>query len=50
MTGSYLDWGVVHISLANLIVIAIMVVVFLSAVLIPFHGPGPRHDDDGNGS
>ena len=45
MSGIYLDWGVVHISLANLVVIGIMLVVFLAAVLVPFHGPGARHDD-----
>ncbi len=50
MSGSYLDWGVVHISVANLVVIAIMVVVFLLAVLVPFHGPGSRRDDHKAGS
>ena len=34
--GTYLDWGVVHISLANLLVIVLMVVVFFAALLIPF--------------
>jgi hypothetical protein len=34
--GTYLDWGVVHISLANLLVILLMVVVFFAALLIPF--------------
>ena len=45
MAGSYLDWGVVHISMANLIVIATMAAVFLLAVTVPFRGPGHRHDD-----
>lgn len=45
MNGSYVDWGVVHISLANLVVIAVMVAVFLAAVLVPFHAPG---EDDGD--
>ena len=40
--GTYLDWGVVHISLANLIVIVLMVVVFVAALLIPF----PRGEDE----
>ena len=46
--GTYLDWGVVHISLANLLIIVLMVVVFVAALLIPFPrgeeeppGPGP---------
>ncbi|GAB3050033.1 hypothetical protein GCM10027053_06260 [Intrasporangium mesophilum] len=34
--GTYLDWGVVHISLANLLVIVLMVLVFFAALLIPF--------------
>ena len=34
--GTYLDWGVVHISLANLLVIVLMVVVFFAALLLPF--------------
>jgi hypothetical protein len=38
----FLHWGVVQISLANLIVIVLMLVVFAAAVLVPFpHG----HDD-----
>jgi uncharacterized membrane protein len=48
MNGSYLDWGVVQISMANLVVIAIMVVVFLLSVIVPFHGPrssGRDHED-----
>ena len=40
--GTYLDWGVVHISLANVLVIALMVVVFVAALLIPF--PKPRSE------
>lgn len=45
MNGSYLDWGVVQISMANLVVITVMVAAFLLAVLVPFHGPGSRRDD-----
>ncbi len=48
MNGMYLDWGVVHISMANLAVIAAMVVVFVLAVLVPFHGSGSRSDDPGD--
>jgi len=34
--GYYLNWGFIHISLANLIVIALMVVVFVVALIAPF--------------
>jgi hypothetical protein len=34
------DWGVVQISVANLVVIGLMVAIFVAAVLIPF--PGER--------
>ncbi len=38
----FLHWGVVQISLANLVVIVLMLVVFALAILAPFpHG----HDD-----
>jgi hypothetical protein len=32
----YIHWGVVQISLANAIVIALMIVVFIAAILVPF--------------
>jgi hypothetical protein len=39
--GRYLTWGVIQISVTNLLIIAAMVVVFLLAILAPFPG---RHD------
>jgi hypothetical protein len=46
----FIHWGVVQLSLANLIVIALMLVVFALAVLIPFpHGhedTEPKGSDD----
>jgi hypothetical protein len=48
MNGVYLDWGVVHISLTNLLIVALMVVAFALAVLVPFRAPGD--DDDGESS
>ena len=42
-SGRYLDWGVVQISVTNLLIVLAMIVVFLLAVLVPF--PGHRHDD-----
>ena len=34
----YLNWGVIQISWANLLIIVAMVVVFVLALLIPFPG------------
>ncbi len=51
--GTYLHWGVVHISLTNFLIIAAMVVVFVLALLLPFgrasarREPGPRTPTDG---
>jgi hypothetical protein len=36
--GYYLNWGVVQISLANLIVIGLMLLVFVVALVAPFPG------------
>jgi len=37
----FVHWGVVQISLGNLLVIGLMIVLFALAVLLPFPG---RHD------
>lgn len=43
---AYLHVGVVQISVANLIVIATMVVVFVLALVVPFpHGRNDSEDD-----
>lgn len=34
--GKYLSWGVVNISVTNLVVIAVMIAVFVLALLMPF--------------
>jgi ABC-type proline/glycine betaine transport system permease subunit len=39
-TGKYISWGVVQISLANLIVIAVMIVMLVAAIMLPF----PKHE------
>lgn len=39
--GYYIHWGFVQLSLANLVVIALMVAVFVLALVIPF--PGRRN-------
>jgi hypothetical protein len=41
--GHYLHWHFIQISVANLIVIISMVVVFLLAIIVPF----PRHGTKG---
>jgi hypothetical protein len=41
--GHFIHWGVIQLSLANLLVIAAMVVVFAAAVFLPFpKGRGRR--------
>ena len=35
-TGHYLHWGVVQISVANFVVIVLMIVVFVAALWLPF--------------
>lgn len=40
--GHYVHWGVIQISVANLIVIASMIVIFVLALLIPFVRGGDR--------
>ena len=39
--GSYLHWNVFTVSVANLVLIAVMVVIFGAALLLPFPGPPP---------
>ena len=43
LSGHYLDWGVVSISLTNAAIILGMVVVFVLALVLPF--PAPRDVD-----
>jgi hypothetical protein len=40
--GKYIHWGVIQISVANLAIIAVMVLLFILALVIPF----PTHDDE----
>ncbi len=42
--GHYVHWGFIQISVANLVVIGMMVVVFAAAILVPFrrHRGGDR--------
>jgi hypothetical protein len=41
--GRYVHWGFIQISVANLVLIALMVVVFVAALLVPFHGRKGRN-------
>jgi hypothetical protein len=45
MSGSYIHWGVLQISVTNLVIIVAMVVVFALAIIIPFGRS--REDEDG---
>jgi len=40
--GHYLHWGIIQISVANFVVIVLMVVVFAAALVLPFRS-GRRH-------
>jgi hypothetical protein len=42
--GHYVHWGFIQLSVANLVVIGLMVVVFIAAILVPFrrHGGGDK--------
>jgi hypothetical protein len=43
---TYVNWHFIHLSLSNVIVIAVMFVVFFAAILIPF----PHHEGTGSQS
>ncbi len=40
--GHFVHWGFIQMSVANLVVIGLMAVVFVAAILIPFRGHGGR--------
>jgi hypothetical protein len=40
--GHYVHWGVVQISVANMVVIGLMIAVFAAALLLPFPKPRDR--------
>ena len=48
--GTYLDWGVVHVSLTNALIILLMLVVFTAALLLPFPGAAARSHDTSAGA
>ncbi|MGD0219776.1 MAG: hypothetical protein ABSC73_04855 [Acidimicrobiales bacterium] len=40
--GRYVHWGFIQISVANLVVVALMIVVFVAAIFLPFPEHGRR--------
>ena len=46
--GKYLHWGVIQISATNLTIIAVMVVLFILALVVPFPS-GHGEESDGAG-
>jgi len=42
LSGRYIDWGVISISVTNAVIILVMVVVFVLALVVPF--PHDRGD------
>ncbi|MEO9197709.1 MAG: hypothetical protein ABI206_03070 [Antricoccus sp.] len=46
-SGSYVDWGIIQISLTNLLIIVAMIAVFVAALLVPF--PDSHRDSDESG-
>jgi hypothetical protein len=43
--GRYVHWGVIQISLTNLLIIVGMVLLFIAAILVPFPRPGQQRPD-----
>ncbi|HEX7538439.1 MAG TPA: hypothetical protein VF391_15725 [Dermatophilaceae bacterium] len=39
--GKYIQWGVIQISVANAIIIGVMILLFILALVVPF----PAHDE-----
>ncbi len=39
------DWHFIHLSVANVVVIALMLVVFVAAIVLPFPGAARRRGD-----
>ena len=39
------DWHFIHLSVANVVVIALMLMVFVAAILLPFPGAARRRGD-----
>jgi hypothetical protein len=50
-SGHYLNWGVIHISLTNVLIILAMVVIFGLALVLPFpSAPDPEDQPTAGGA
>ncbi len=49
MAGSYIHWGVLQISVTNLVIILAMLAVFALAIVVPFRA-GRSDDEEQDGS
>jgi hypothetical protein len=38
------DWSFIHLSVANVVLIGLMLVAFIAAILLPFPGAAKRRD------
>jgi hypothetical protein len=47
--GRYFSWGVINISITNLLIIIVMIAVFVLALVIPFGGHGSDRDEHRDG-
>jgi hypothetical protein len=49
--GTYVHWGVFNVSVTNIAIIAVMIIVFVLAILLPFpHGDAGARVDGGSGA
>ena len=44
--GKYIAWGVIQISVANAIIIGVMILLFILALVVPFPDHEERADDE----
>jgi len=47
--GKYIHWGVIQISMANLIIIGVMILLFILALVVPFPSHDEPPDEEGEG-
>jgi len=45
--GRYINWGVIQVSLTNLIIIGVMVLLFILALVAPFPSSHGDQDEEG---
>jgi hypothetical protein len=47
--GKYIQWGVIQISVANAIIIGVMILLFILALVVPFPTHDEQSDEEGHG-